>query len=262
MHYYPFNIGDYVKNTTHLSPEEDLCYRRLLDLYYDGESPIPNDVERVAKRIRVDPETVTCVLGEFFSLTDDGYRNKRADKEILAYRGFIERQRANALGGGKSKTTHGKATAKPRHSHGIATAKPRLSHGIAKQETTTNKQETTTNKQEPGNTTAPPRTSPVVRPPDVDEAVWNDFLLLRRAKRAPFTNVALKGIEREARKAGMSLEDAMRECIARGWQGFKAAWMYEVGSGGVNKQEALEARNRAVGNAWLAKFQGEEHEAD
>jgi hypothetical protein len=65
MHYYQFNIGDYLKATAHLSPEEDLTYRRLLDHYYDTEKPIPNDLTLVAKKLRVKPEWVEAVLTEF-----------------------------------------------------------------------------------------------------------------------------------------------------------------------------------------------------
>ena len=48
---------------------------------------------------------------------------------------------------------------------------------------------------------------------------------IRKAKKAPVTEAAIKGIEREARKAGWSLEKALIECCARGWAGFKAEWV-------------------------------------
>jgi uncharacterized protein YdaU (DUF1376 family) len=47
MHYYKFNIADYRSATAHLTNEEDLAYRRLLDMYYDTEVPIPNDPKDV-----------------------------------------------------------------------------------------------------------------------------------------------------------------------------------------------------------------------
>ena len=69
--------------------------------------------------------------------------------------------------------------------------------------------------------------SSVARPNDVGEQVWADFVALRRAKRAPLTPTALAGIRREVDKAGWELEDALSECVARGWQGFKADWIVE-----------------------------------
>ena len=43
MNFYPFNIGDYSAATKHLSWDEDLAFRRLLDAYYTREEPIPLD---------------------------------------------------------------------------------------------------------------------------------------------------------------------------------------------------------------------------
>lgn len=65
-----------------------------------------------------------------------------------------------------------------------------------------------------------------VAPPDgVSDAVWQDFLKIRRAKRAPMTETALTGIRREADKAKLTLQAALEVCCERGWQRFKAEWM-------------------------------------
>ena len=62
------------------------------------------------------------------------------------------------------------------------------------------------------------------KPEDVSEQVWEDFLTLREKKRAPLTDTALRDIEREAKKAGISLQDALIHSAAKGWQGFEASW--------------------------------------
>lgn len=90
MHYYNFHVGDYLSHTAHLEPMEDLAYRRLLDLYYSSEQPISTDVKKVARLIRLPQEPVQLILDEFFQLTDDGYRNARADAELVVYKGFSE----------------------------------------------------------------------------------------------------------------------------------------------------------------------------
>jgi uncharacterized protein YdaU (DUF1376 family) len=113
MHYYQFNIGDYIKNTLHLSVMEDIAYRRLLDLYYDSEQPIPNDIPRVSRRLRMDCEVVQSVLNEFFELTESGYRNHRADLEISDYHDYLAKQKANGLKGGRPKKTQLKPTVNP-----------------------------------------------------------------------------------------------------------------------------------------------------
>jgi len=81
----------------------------------------------------------------------------------------------------------------------------------------------------------------------IDEQVAADFLAIRKRKRSPLTPLALEGIRREAGRAGMTLGDALRKCVERGWQGFEASWVAQArGSPGMNRQEALEARNQAV----------------
>jgi hypothetical protein len=85
MHYYQFNIGDYQSHTKHLSPSEDICYRRLLDFYYLHEMPIANDLIKITRLLCLNKEyadDVNNVLNEFFILTEAGWVNNRADKEI------------------------------------------------------------------------------------------------------------------------------------------------------------------------------------
>ena len=113
MHYFQFNIGDYIKNTIHLSLLEDLAYRRLLDHYYDSEKPIPNDIPLVSRKMRLESEVIQSVLNEFFTLTPEGYRNHRADLEIASYHEYMAKQKANGSKGGRPKKTQPKPTANP-----------------------------------------------------------------------------------------------------------------------------------------------------
>ena len=84
MHYYQFNISDYQSHTKHLTPIEDICYRRLLDWQYMHEKPISTDINSVCRllMLRDYPTDVEQVLSEFFTLTDDGWINNRAIDEI------------------------------------------------------------------------------------------------------------------------------------------------------------------------------------
>lgn len=65
----------------------------------------------------------------------------------------------------------------------------------------------------------------VERPEDVSQQVWDDFLQVRKAKRAPLTPSAMKAIRREVELAGWTLEEALTHCCAGGWASFKAAWV-------------------------------------
>jgi uncharacterized protein YdaU (DUF1376 family) len=113
MHYYQFNIGDYIKNTLHLSVEEDIAYRRLLDFYYDSEQPIPTDIPKVSRRLRMGSDVIQSVLNEFFELTENGYRNHRADLEIASYQEYMAKQKVNGSKGGRPKKTQQEPTANP-----------------------------------------------------------------------------------------------------------------------------------------------------
>lgn len=90
MHYYQFNISDYRSATVHLSNNEDLAYRRLLDMYYDTENKIPLDTQWVARRLRMDCETVEAVLNDMFERHEDGYFHARCEEVIKQYKEFAE----------------------------------------------------------------------------------------------------------------------------------------------------------------------------
>jgi hypothetical protein len=62
-------------------------------------------------------------------------------------------------------------------------------------------------------------------PDGVSPEVWADFVKHRKVKRAQITKLVIDGIQREADKAGWSLEDALRETVVRNWQSFKADWV-------------------------------------
>lgn len=91
----------------------------MLDLYYDTESPIPDDPAFVAKRIRMlsHVETVKALLNEFFSLQEDGWHSSRADAEIAAYKRMQDGGRNGA----------NKRWSKAGDSHPITTPSPALS---------------------------------------------------------------------------------------------------------------------------------------
>ena len=205
MNYYNFHIGDYISHTIHLSLEEDLAYRRLLDMYYDTELPIPNNIPLVSRKLRIAAEVVKTVLEEFFELGEDGYRNFRADNEINEYRKFIDKQKANGSKGGRPKKSHRKPTANPSQSQNNPNQEP------------------ITNNHKP----IKEKATIVATPKGVSQSVWDDFKILRKAKKAPITQRAIDGLIAEANKAGWTLEQGLIECCMRGWQAFKAEWVVD-----------------------------------
>lgn len=62
--------------------------------------------------------------------------------------------------------------------------------------------------------------------PPIGDVLLSDFLKVRKAKRAgELTETAFKAIEREAKKAGVTVERAIEICCLRGWVGFNAEWI-------------------------------------
>jgi uncharacterized protein YdaU (DUF1376 family) len=105
MHYYQFNIGDYMSHTDFLTPIQDIAYRRLLDKCYLTEAPLPADPKDAAIFIRMaeHSDDVGHVLGKFFSKTSKGWINKRANEVIAEYHKKSEKCRAAAEKSWKSR---------------------------------------------------------------------------------------------------------------------------------------------------------------
>jgi len=97
----------------------------------------------------------------------------------------------------------------------------------------------------------------LLKPDDVSERAWCDFVTLRRAKRAPITEGVIKTFRAEARKAGISLEEAINTAVYQGWQGFRADWFANANRSNSrrNDPEDIYAYNMRVSGEWLAKQQ-------
>jgi uncharacterized protein YdaU (DUF1376 family) len=100
MHYYSHNIGDYRKDTSHLTLLEHGIYRQLLDTYYLDEQPLSNDLTKLMRSHSVrnadEQQSLQNVLTDFFELTESGYIHKRCDAVIADFHGKSEKARASA----------------------------------------------------------------------------------------------------------------------------------------------------------------------
>jgi uncharacterized protein YdaU (DUF1376 family) len=110
MHFYKFNIKDYAVNTSHLSNEEDLAYRRMLDLYYTDEQPLANDYQKLSRRLRIAADVVEVVLNEFFELTETGWVCSRVEEEIQSYHRICGSRKEFGIKGAEKR--HGKSQAR------------------------------------------------------------------------------------------------------------------------------------------------------
>lgn len=105
LNYYPHHIGDYLRDTSHLTTLEDGTYRRMLDVYYASEKPLPLDFDWLCRLVRareiLEREAVNAVLQQFFEKHEDGWHNKRADEEIRKGRKRIKAAKLNGKTGGR-----------------------------------------------------------------------------------------------------------------------------------------------------------------
>jgi uncharacterized protein YdaU (DUF1376 family) len=204
MHYFNFQIKEWMSNTAHLTLEEEAIYLRLILYYYDSEQIIPMQPDLIFRKLRIaNKEMGMELLKEFFTATDQGWQHDRCDTEI---NWFHDKQ--------DKASRAGKASAQARLNKCSTNVQP-----IKNKELTINNKEL--------NIKASPIAPKVAIPIGVDESLWNDFLTLRRAKKLPITKTALKGIANEAIKAEKSLSEVLQICCERGWAGFKASWELE-----------------------------------
>jgi uncharacterized protein YdaU (DUF1376 family) len=98
VNYYERHIGDYLKDTAHLSLLEHGVYGRLLDVYYTNDAPIPvaKAGRLVGARSPEEIEALAVVLEEFFKLHGDVYTHSRCDREIARYQEKQDKASASA----------------------------------------------------------------------------------------------------------------------------------------------------------------------
>jgi uncharacterized protein YdaU (DUF1376 family) len=203
VHYYKKNIGDYAKKAGRLTMLQHGAYTLLLDSCYDRERfpTLQEAIEWAWASTEAEVEAVKFVLSRFFTLDKDGcHVQDRILQELLEY--------------------HAKSDTNKR----IA-----IERETKRKEKRTNREQYVNEpppNQEPITNNHKPKNTNTVAPPEgVTEMVWQDWLKLRKAKKAAVTQTALDGIQREADKAGVSLQTVLETCCERGWTGFKAEWM-------------------------------------
>lgn len=86
MNFYKHHLGDYAKDTAHLSILEHGVYLLLLHHHYATEAPLPTDQAVICRIIRATNKAeiaaVAEILRQFWTLTPAGWVNGRATEEI------------------------------------------------------------------------------------------------------------------------------------------------------------------------------------
>lgn len=105
MNYYERHLGDYARDTSHLSLIEHGVYTVMMDRYYATESGIPAEqIFRICRaRTKEEKIAVETISREFFSLEDGVYKHSRIEGEIEKARSRIDAARGNGKKGGRPK---------------------------------------------------------------------------------------------------------------------------------------------------------------
>jgi len=193
VNFYPRHIGDYLRNTAHLSLLEHGVFTRLMDVYYTREGPIPDDqaARLIGVRSKEEREALAAVLQEFFVRDADAWRQSRCDQEIEQF---------------KDKQRKAKASAEARwaHTERNANASP--------------------NAMRTHSETAKPLSVKDLVAEGVDRQVASDWLVLRKAKRLPLTATAWAETKAEGLKVGLDAAQTVAHAVGSNWAGFKASW--------------------------------------
>ena len=101
MNFYPHFLGDYARDTAHLSILEHGAYRLMLDHCYATEKPLPAEkasLYRICKALTAaERKAVDSIADQFFKVNGDGSRhNVRADAELAKAREYANAQSMRA----------------------------------------------------------------------------------------------------------------------------------------------------------------------
>jgi uncharacterized protein YdaU (DUF1376 family) len=107
LNYYRRFIGDYARDTRHLSMLEHGAYGLLLDTIYSTEKPLPKDLAILYKicgaSTKRERNAVKSVLSEFFCEKPTGFSNKKFEKEVRHSKSRINAAKKNGGKGGRPK---------------------------------------------------------------------------------------------------------------------------------------------------------------
>lgn len=235
MNYYPHHIGDFNSATRHLTRIERSVYRDLIELYYDTEAPLSQDIDKLCRLLiaRSDDEqnAVVQVLHEFFVESEQGWRHARCDAEIARYHGNKE-----------AKSAAGKASAAKRARQAGMPARPAADQQPLNIRATNQKPQPEP-QPEPQPNPPPerpqpesiiPKAAPVrsgkpafdaaecALPDWLDRADWACWVADRKARKKPITQeAARRQLQQLAgyRAEGVAARDVIAHSIASGYLG-------------------------------------------
>lgn len=233
MNYYERHVGDYLKDTAHLSLLEHGVYTRLLDVYYTREGPIPQDqaARLIGARSKEERAALKTVLDEFFTLESGSLSQARCEREIERLKS--KRASAKASADARWKSAERNADAMRTHSermpNAYASAMRTHCDGNARAPVPSLQTPNTRHQEENGGIPPEPparrrarEVEPQPLPAWVDAIAWDGYEAMRKAARKPMTPAARRLAVAELAKlrdSGQDPTDVLRQSTFRSWVG-------------------------------------------
>lgn len=249
----PLWIGAYLADTQHLTRDEHGGYLLLLMAYWRARSALPDDDKRLAAIAKASPaewKRLRPTLAEFFTVDKGVWWHKRVEAEIAG----ADKRKAGAV-------SKAQAAAEARwkdHSKDAPSIAPSNAPSTPQampEECPTPSPTPSLRSGESRKRSAAPK---FVRPGDVSEQVWADWVDLRLKKRTTVSATAIAEARAEAAKAGLTLERFLAVWCHRGSQGLQAEWLRpdERNGGETTYQRSMRERAEEIHPAIARKAPG------
>lgn len=245
LNFYKHFIGDFQRDTSHLSLTERGAYLALMHHYYATEQALPMDhaaLCRIASAFSKPERDAVRAAMKFFEQRDGALWHKRIEAELEKSEGKSDTNRRIAL----EREARKRAEKLAQTHHETCTNRgPNVAETLHEQSTPQNHSQSSLRSEE--EKTPRKRATPLPRPEDVAEQIWNDWCALRKAKRATVTETVVAEARTEAAKASLTLERFFAVWCARGSQGLQADWLKpnergQQGTGETDYQRSMRER--------------------
>ena len=234
MNYYQHHIGDFMRDTAHLSPLEECFYRRAIDWYYANEKPLPLELNQVNRFLRANTKTdkvaVVTVLSDFFKKTASGFVHTRCEMELEKFRCKKDASRENGKLGGRPKKNNDLQNLGV--SDGLELGLNLETQNNLNQEPITNNQEPVTNinitADESAKNPKPKRITKKQKAINalVEMGVGEKFAeaVIEKRKGSEFTELAIEEIKLQAEAVNLNFVQAIEFAAKQEWGSFRADW--------------------------------------
>lgn len=183
-------------------------------------------VSRLEKDTGLDRKTIMSAIQ---SMENDGiltvFRIQGAGNKYKLL--GVDNRETSTKNGTASSTKNGTSTGIGTSTRNGTTPVPKTGQGSTKNGTTTSTKNGIQNlKEEPiNNLKGNLKDIAILAEFGIGQDLAKDFITHRKKHKAAISKTVLNGFQREADIAGISINDAIRISIERGWRGFKAEWI-------------------------------------